>query len=99
MPRKMVVIGDEDAVFGLGLLGLEGRTVASVEQARQAIKEASADPETSLILLTENWAEAEPEFVSESAPLIVQIPGAAAGKRSTALEQRIERALGVHLSY
>ena len=65
----------------------------------QAIKDASADPETSLILLTENWSEAQPEFVSESAPLIVEIPARAAAKRSVALQERIERALGVHLTY
>ena len=41
--QKIVVIGDEDAVFGLGLIGLEGHAVSSVEQAREAIQKAIAD--------------------------------------------------------
>ena len=59
-PERFVVIGDEDAVFGLGLIGLEGRAVTSVEQAREAIRKAMSDPDTALVLLTENWSEARP---------------------------------------
>jgi vacuolar-type H+-ATPase subunit F/Vma7 len=98
MPRsKIVVIGEEDAVFGLGLLGFEGRAVMNLEQARQAVKEAAADPETSLILLTESWAEAQPGLVDEAGALVVEIPGPIATNRPSSLEERIKRALGVHL--
>jgi len=98
--RKIVVIGDEDAVFGLGLIGLDGHAVTSVEQARQAIREAMADPDTALILLTENWSEARPESMDESGAMVVEIPSGdltGPSKPSLALESRIERALGVHL--
>ena len=43
--QKIVVIGDEDAVFGLGLIGLEGHAVTSVEQAREAMRKAMSDPD------------------------------------------------------
>jgi len=59
--QKIVVIGDEDAVFGLGLIGFQGHAVTSVDQARRAIRNAMADPDTGLILLTENLSEARPE--------------------------------------
>jgi vacuolar-type H+-ATPase subunit F/Vma7 len=95
--RKIVLIGDEDAVFGLGLLGLSGRAVTTIEQARRAIAEAMADPETELILLTEDWAEAQPEFVPEAGPLVVEIPSEASAARAPGVERRIERALGIHL--
>lgn len=102
--RKIVVIGDEDAVFGLGLIGLEGHAVASVEQARQAIRQAMADPNTALILLTENWSDARPESsleaMDESGAMVVEIPSrdpSKLSKPSLALESRIERALGVRL--
>lgn len=95
--QKTIVIGDEDAVFGLGLIGLEGRAVASLEDARRAVRGAMADPDIALILLTENWSEARPEQGDEFGALVVEIPGPGQAKPSTALETRIELALGVHL--
>ena len=59
--RKIVVIGDEDAVFGLGLIGLSGHAVASRKEAEDSIRSAMADPATALILLTDNWSAAQPE--------------------------------------
>jgi len=101
--QNIVVIGDEDAVFGLGLIGLEGHVVTSVEQAREAIRKASADPNIALILLTENWSEARPEpresASDDSGALIVEIPSPGPAKPSLALETRIEQALGVRLEH
>jgi vacuolar-type H+-ATPase subunit F/Vma7 len=97
--RKIVVIGDEDAVFGLGLLGLEGYAVASVDDARAALRKAAADRGVALILLTENWSEARPEAMDEAGALVVEIPGPGVSKPSMALETRIERALGVRLEH
>ncbi len=97
--QKIVVIGNEDAVFGLGLIGLEGHAVASIDEAREAIRKAMADHDTSLILLTEEWSEARPEAMYESGALVVEIPGPGPAKPSMALETRIERALGVRLEH
>jgi len=97
--QKIVVVGDEDAVFGLGLIGLEGQAVTSVDQARQAIRKAMADPNTALILLTENWSEARPASIDESGALVVEIPSPGPAKPSMALEARIEQALGVRLEH
>jgi len=95
--RKIVVIGDEDAVFGLSLIGLTGHAVKSITEARAAIRTAMADPHTALILLTENWSEAQPESMDESGTLVVEIPSQRPGKPSVTLETQVERALGVHL--
>ncbi|HTR36809.1 MAG TPA: V-type ATP synthase subunit F [Bryobacteraceae bacterium] len=96
--QKIVVIGDEDAVFGLGLIGFQGITVTSLDEAREAIETALADPETGLILLTENWSEARNEAMDESGAPVVEIPSPKPPENpSMALETRIERALGVHL--
>jgi vacuolar-type H+-ATPase subunit F/Vma7 len=101
--QKIVVIGTEDAVFGLGLIGLQGRAVRDLNEARLAIHDAMADPEIGLILLTEDWAEARPETRSdaleESGALIVEIPSPGPPTPSIALEARIEQALGVRLEH
>jgi vacuolar-type H+-ATPase subunit F/Vma7 len=95
--QKIFVIGHEDAVFGLGLLGLQGRAVSSIEEARQAIRDALADPLIALILLTEDFSNARPETMDEAGALLVEIPGPGPGRAAGALEAQIERALGTHL--
>jgi vacuolar-type H+-ATPase subunit F/Vma7 len=105
--RKIVVIGGEDAVFGLGLIGLEGRVVSSLEAARQAIRESSADADVALILLTEDWSEARlaaqsdarPDVFEDSGAPIVEIPCPGPPRTSTSLGARIEQALGVRLEH
>ena len=98
MAGKIVVVGDEDAVFGLGLIGFRGHPVRNLDQARAALKRALADPETALVLLTENWAEAKDEHPAEGAALVVEIPCAGPAAPSTAgLQRTIERTLGVRL--
>jgi len=96
--QNIVVIGDEDAVFGLSLIGIAGHMVTTVEEAKRAIRNAMADPDTALILLTENWSDARPDG-AESGALVVEIPSPGPAKPSVSLEARIERALGVRLEH
>jgi vacuolar-type H+-ATPase subunit F/Vma7 len=95
--QKILVIGDEDAVFGLGLVGLQGQAVASSEEARKAIRSALADPEIALVLLTENFSDGRPEILAGAGTLIVEIPGPGPARPSLALKAQIERALGTRL--
>ena len=95
--QEIVVIGDEEAVFGLGLLGLRGYPAKTLEEARKALQSALADPAVALVLLTENWAEAKPEAPGESAALVIEIPCAGPAAAGMRLEETIERALGVRL--
>lgn len=101
--RKIVVIGGQDAVFGLGLIGLEGRVVSNLAEARRAVRDASTDPDTALILLTEDWSEARPEarpdVMEDSGAPIVEIPCPGPARTSTTLGARIEQALGVRLEH
>lgn len=101
--QKIVVIGSEDGVFGLGLIGLEGRAVTNLDEARRAVRDAMADPDVALILLTEDWSEARPaprpDMLEEPGALIVEIPSPGPAKPSVALESRINQALGVRLEH
>jgi vacuolar-type H+-ATPase subunit F/Vma7 len=94
---QIVVIGDEDAVFGLGLLGLKGYVASSPDQVQQALRDAAADPATALILLTENWLELLPPPSGGTGPLVIEIPSTHAVSKPLEMQRRIERALGVRL--
>jgi vacuolar-type H+-ATPase subunit F/Vma7 len=95
--QKIVVIGDESAVFGLGLIGLEGHAVTSVDEARRAVEHAIEDPATAIILLTENWSEARPDALAESGPWIVNIPAEQPVEAPIPLETQLRLALGIGL--
>lgn len=93
--RKIVVVGDEGAVFGLSLLGLSGHAVTNVEEAREAIQKEMADPHVALILLTENWSAAQPESREQADALVVLIPSERSGMPALAIGTQIEQALGI----
>ncbi len=99
---RLLVIGDENAVFGFALLGVEGRTVRTAEEARQALHEALARPEVAIVLLTEDWADAlrdEVERLKATTlhPLIVEVPASRPGVERPTLRQLVQRALGVRI--
>ena len=95
--HEIVVVGDEDAVFGLGLIGFRGYPARNFEEARKALDSALGDPATALVLLTENWAGAKPEVLDDTSAPVIEIPCSGPVVASTALEEAIERALGVRL--
>ena len=98
---QIVVIGDPDAVFGFGLLGLQGVVVAGQDAARKAIRQACRQPEVTLILVSDSWAslirELEQERVTGSGPLIVPFPSLQSTSAEPGLRGEIRRILGVSL--
>jgi vacuolar-type H+-ATPase subunit F/Vma7 len=101
-PGRIRVIGDQDAVLGLGLVGLEGQAVSTQAEARQALETALSDQGVSLILLTENWASLVQEMLAEtmlaaSGTIIVEIPSAQGAGPMLNLHERVERSLGLRL--
>jgi vacuolar-type H+-ATPase subunit F/Vma7 len=95
--HEIVVVGDEDAVFGLGLIGFRGYPARNLEEARKALQSVLADPATALVLLTENWAAAKPEAPDETSAPVIEIPCSGPVAARMRLEETIERALGVRL--
>lgn len=76
---KYYVIGDEDAVLGFGMVGVRGRRVRDAKEADRAFRDALADRDVGIILITERIAEliraqVDRYVFSEDFPLIVEIP-------------------------
>lgn len=101
MPGRLVVVGNEAAVFGLGLLGLQGIAVTSAAEAEAVLVRLVADPSVALVLLTEEWAESQRALIDAAmaggGPLIIDIPAAKPASHSLALQERLEQALGIRL--
>jgi V/A-type H+-transporting ATPase subunit F len=100
---KYFVIGDEDTVLGFGLVGVEGRTVRSPQEAQEAFTGALDDKEVGIVLITERVAElirpqVDRYVFTRSFPLIVEIPdrqGPVEGKPG--IREMVNKAIGIKL--
>lgn len=98
---QFFVIGDESTVAGFGLVGVEGETVETADEAREALKRAFASPEIGIIVITEKIAaglrdEIERYTFGRSFPLIIEIPdrtGPMPGRVS--IRQMVRSAVGI----
>jgi len=97
------VIGDEDTLLGFNLVGVPGKAVNSVEQAREAFMDAVREKTSNILVLTEKVAEMlRPEVQQQvfrlAYPLVVEIPdrsGPLPGKKP--ISQLITEAIGVKI--
>ena len=76
---KYFIIGDEDAVLGFGMVGVQGRTAQNRDEADAAFKIALEDNDVGIIIITERVAElirlqVDRYVFSKQFPLIVEIP-------------------------
>lgn len=100
---RYFIIGDEDSVLGFGMVGVEGRTVESKEEADAAFTEVQKDRSVGVVIITEEAADMIREKVdallfSERFPLVVEIPdknGKKPGRRD--LRQMVNEAIGISI--
>ncbi len=100
---KYLVIGDEDTVLGLGMVGVEGRIVREKDDTLKAFKEALSDREVGIVIITERMASlirptVDRFIFSEDFPLIVEIPdrkGPLPGRKG--IREMVNAAIGVKL--
>ena len=100
---KYFIIGDEDAVLGFGMVGVEGKTAVTKEEAEDAFSEALENSDVGVVIITERTAELIRPLVdryifTEQFPLIVEIPdreGRIEGKPG--LREMVNTAIGIKL--
>lgn len=100
---RYFVIGDEDTVLGFGLVGVDGMTVSSEEEAHSAFDQALNDGEIGVVLITERCADlirttVEQYLFTGDFPLILEIPDRT-GKlpNRPTLRETANRAIGIHV--
>ncbi|MFA7567717.1 MAG: V-type ATP synthase subunit F [Alkalispirochaeta sp.] len=100
---KYYVIGDQDTVLGFAMVGVEGRTVSTAEQAGDAFQHALKQDDVGIIIITEATADLIRSVVDQYTftadfPLIVEIPD----RRGTLpdrpdLRTLVNQAIGINL--
>ncbi len=100
---KYYIIGDEDAVLGFGMVGVQGKTVKDQGEAEAAFKHALEDKEIGIIIITERITQLIKTTVDrylfrERFPLIVEIPdrrGPVTGRLG--IREMVNAAIGIKL--
>lgn len=100
---KFYLIGDEDALLGFGMVGVEGILARSAEEAHQALTQILDYPDAGIILINERIAEQIREQVDQFVfkrefPLILEIPdrkGRMENRKS--LRDLVNDAIGIKL--
>ncbi|HHX42747.1 MAG TPA: ATPase [Chloroflexi bacterium] len=99
---RIFVIGNQDAVLGLALAGVDGRIVTTAQQVAEALDASLADRTIGLLLITSDAAALARERVdalkvSSLEPLVVEVPGPQAEEQPPSLKDMVQRAVGIRL--
>jgi V/A-type H+/Na+-transporting ATPase subunit F len=100
---KYAIIGDEDAIIGFGILGVEGKIAANHEEAQQAFTAILEDKDIGIIIITEQIADMIRPIINKylltsNFPLVIEIPdrnGAKEGRPS--IKEMVNTAIGIKL--
>ena len=100
---NVFVIGNQQAVLGFSLVGVNGKAVISAAEVDEALDEALSNAENGIVLITEDvaaliQARMDQLKLRSTVPLVVEIPGpqgVAEGQPS--LNEIVMRAIGVRL--
>ena len=100
---KYFIIGDEDAVLGFGIVGVQGRTVKNFKEAETAFNHALENEDIGIIIITEKIAQlirptVDRYLFTERFPLIIEIPdrtGPVSGRMG--IREMVNTAIGIRL--
>jgi len=100
---KVLVIGNQEAVLGFSLVGVNGIAVKTAPEVNQALDDALANPEAGIVLVTEDvsrliQARMDHLKLRSTVPLVVEIPGPEGmSADQPSINEIVLRAIGVKL--
>ncbi len=100
---KYFVIGDEDAVLGFGLVGIQGLKAENPQEAEAVFKTALEDSNVGIIIIEDIIADMIRPIVdryifTEQFPLIVEVPGREGKKPGRpGIRAMVNEAIGIKL--
>ena len=98
---KFFVIGDEFTVLGYNLIGIRGEIVETGDEAADALRKVTQDPDVGIVLITQQIAsmiqsQVENARLKMATPIVLEIPD-----RHGSLEDResalslVQRLIGI----
>jgi len=100
---KILVIGNQEAVLGFSLTGVQGQVVSTVEEITQALDTALSSTDIGIVLVTQDVSKLiQPRMdqlqLRSTIPLVVEIPGPeGVSPDQPSLSDVVLRAIGVKI--
>jgi len=100
---RYFIIGDEDAVIGFGMVGVQGRSAGNAQEAQDAFSYALEQKDVGIIIITERIAAlirttVDKYLFTERFPLIVEIPDRTGHlKGRPGIRDMVNAAIGIKL--
>jgi len=99
----VLIIGNQDAVWGFALAGVHGKIVTTAKELDQALDAALGGDEFGIVLVTDDVADLDRRRVDmlmarSIKPLVVEIPGPAGPRPDRpSLSELIRQTIGVKI--
>jgi len=100
---KILVIGNQEAVLGYSLAGVQGQEATTTEEVNQALDNALQTPDIGIVLVTQDVSKLIPDRMDQlqlrsTIPLVVEIPGTqGVSPDQPSLGDIVLRAIGVKI--
>ena len=100
---KILVIGNQEAVLGFSLVGVQGQVVSNIEETNHALDTALASTDLGIVLVTQDvsrliQSRMDHLQLRSTIPLVVEIPGPeGVSPDQPSLSDVILRAIGVKI--
>jgi len=100
---KYAIIGDEDAIIGFGILGVEGKIAANAQEAQDAFAAILEDKDIGIIIITERIADMIRPIINKylltsNFPLVIEIPDRNGAKEDRpSIKEMVNAAIGIKL--
>lgn len=101
--RFWLISDNIDTMVGMRLAGIEGALCHEEDEVHQALKEAIADPEIGVVLITERLVKLCPDLIYDvklhyKTPLLVEIPDRhGSGRSKDSITRYVREAIGVKI--
>ena len=100
---KYSIIGDEDTVLGIGIVGVSGKVAVNADQAQRAFQALLEDRQTGIIIITERIADmirstVDKYLFTSTFPLVVEIPDRTGTKPNRpGIKEMVNAAIGIKI--
>lgn len=100
---KLYVLGNQDAVWGFALTGVNGQVVSTSTELDQALDAVLDNKDIGIVLVTEDVADLARQRVDELVirsriPIVVEIPGpGGTSPERPSLSELIRRTIGIRV--
>ena len=95
--RFYLISDNADTLVGMRLAGIDGELVHDAQSVEDAVNRCLADEEVGIILITRPLCELCGDFITQTKPLIVEIPDRHGSQGSDSIARYVRDTIGIKI--